>query len=231
MSIFVLKIFAVITMVIDHIRYVIPVLDHSITMIIGRISFPLFAFILTEGIIHTKSKKEYLKRLVVFAVLSQIPYMMFRYILGNYLLLNIIFTLAIGLMLIMLIDYYEDKRLKVIVVIFGFLFAEIVPIDYGMYGIALILVMYYLKKTKIKYGFEIGYILVNLLYYIKNYIYMKDLKTILTYFIGSMCFLIFYKLYNGKLGKKVRFLYWFYPVHLVVIYFIYLFMNDVALIR
>lgn len=231
MSIFVLKIFAVITMVIDHIRYVIPVLDNSITMIIGRISFPLFAFILTEGIIHTKSKKEYLKRLVVFAVLSQIPYMMFRYILGNYLLLNIIFTLAIGLMLIMLIDYYEDKRLKVIVVIFGFLFVEIVPIDYGMYGIALILVMYYLKKTKIKYGFEIGYILVNLLYYIKNYIYMKDLKTILTYFIGSMCFLIFYKLYNGKLGKKVRFLYWFYPVHLVVIYFIYLFMNDVALIR
>ncbi len=231
MSIFVLKIFAVITMVIDHIRYVIPVLDNSITMIIGRISFPLFAFILTEGIIHTKSKKEYLKRLVVFAVLSQIPYMMFRYILGNYLLLNIIFTLAIGLMLIMLIDYYEDKRLKVIVVIFGFLFVEIVPIDYGMYGIALILVMYYLKKTKIKYGFEIGYILVNLLYYIKNYIYMKDLKTILTYFIGSMCFLIFYKLYNGKLGKKVRFIYWFYPVHLVVIYFIYLFMNDVALIR
>ena len=61
MSIFVLKIFAVITMVIDHIRYVIPALDNSITMIIGRISFPLFAFILTEGIIHTKSKIEYLK--------------------------------------------------------------------------------------------------------------------------------------------------------------------------
>ena len=87
MSIFVLKIIAMLTMVIDHSRYIVPEFDNDITKIIGRISFVLFAFILSEGIWHTKDRKKYLKRLTLFAIVSQIPFMLFRTIVGRFVLL------------------------------------------------------------------------------------------------------------------------------------------------
>ena len=90
MSIFVLKIIAMLTMVIDHSRYIVPEFDNDITKIIGRISFILFAFILSEGIWHTKDRKKYLKRLTLFAIVSQIPFMLFRTIVGGFVLLNIL---------------------------------------------------------------------------------------------------------------------------------------------
>ena len=89
MSIFVLKIIAMITMVIDHARYLSLSFDNDITRFLGRWSFVLFAFILTEGLWHTKNRARYLKRVVLFAVVSQIPFMLFRTLVGKYVLLNI----------------------------------------------------------------------------------------------------------------------------------------------
>ena len=54
MSIFFIKIVAYITMFLDHIKYVLPDTNCFITEFLGRISYPLFAFLITEGYIHTK---------------------------------------------------------------------------------------------------------------------------------------------------------------------------------
>ena len=97
MSSFVLKIIAVITMFIDHLGYTIFG-KFSYLNYIGRISFPVFAFQISEGYIHTKNLKKYFLRLFLFAVISQIPFMLFHSIISDTFYLNIFFTLLLGLL-------------------------------------------------------------------------------------------------------------------------------------
>lgn len=59
MTIFVLKIIAIISMFLDHVRYAVPVVEDFAAMYLGRIAFPLFAFFISEGYIHTKNVKKY----------------------------------------------------------------------------------------------------------------------------------------------------------------------------
>lgn len=227
MSIFVLKIIAIISMIIDHIRYITPEFDNNITKVIGRISFVLFAYILTEGIWHTKDRQKYLKRMVCFAVVSQIPFMLFRTIVGRFVLLDIMFTFTFAMIPIILIDNCDNKILKVLIGIIFVLLSMIVPIDYGAYGVILILVMYYFRKTIF---FDIGFLSVTYIYYLIVYLKVNQLKMLIPYIIGNVIAYILIKFYNGKLGKKVKFLYWFYPIHMLVIYFIYLFVNNINII-
>ena len=70
---FQLKCIAVITMIIDHTGAVLfP--GELMFRYIGRISFPIFCFLLTEGFFHTKDVRKYMLRLGIFAVVSEIPY-------------------------------------------------------------------------------------------------------------------------------------------------------------
>ena len=228
MSIFVLKIIAMISMVIDHSRYLHPILDNDITKVIGRFSFILFAFILTEGIWHTKDRTKYLKRIVLFAVVSQIPFMIFRSIVGRYIILNILFTFAIGMILIILIDKQKNEYIKLLIAIVGIVFSILVPIDYGVYGIVLIIIMYYTRKTRL---FDLGFFIINMIYYGNKVVETNyDYKQLVPYMIGTYLTYIFLKLYNGKLGKKVKFLYLFYPIHLVILFLIYCIWNNINLI-
>ena len=228
MSIFVLKIIAMISMVIDHSRYLHPILDNDITKVIGRFSFILFAFILTEGIWHTKDRTKYLKRIVLFAVVSQIPFMIFRSIVGRYIILNILFTFAIGMILIILIDKQKNEYIKLLIAIVGIIFSILVPIDYGVYGIVLIIIMYYTRKTRL---FDLGFFIINMIYYGNKVVETNyDYKQLVPYMIGTYLTYIFLKLYNGKLGKKVKFLYLFYPIHLVILFLIYCIWNNINLI-
>ena len=228
MSIFVLKIIAMISMVIDHSRYLHPILDNDITKVIGRFSFILFEFILTEGILHTKDRTKYLKRIVLFAVVSQIPFMIFRSIVVRYIILNILFTFAIGMILIILIDKQKNEYIKLLIAIVGIVFSILVPIDYGVYGIVLIIIMYYTRKTRL---FDLGFFIINMIYYGNKVVETNyDYKQLVPYMIGTYLTYIFLKLYNGKLGKKVKFLYLFYPIHLVILFLIYCIWNNINLI-
>ena len=65
MSSFVLKIIAVVSMLIDHSSYLI-FNEFSFMNYIGRLAFPIFAFLITEGYIHTSNLKKYFFRLLVW---------------------------------------------------------------------------------------------------------------------------------------------------------------------
>ena len=103
MSAFVLKIIAIISMTFDHMSYLIFG-EFSFMNYIGRIAFPIFAYQITEGYIHTHNLKKYFFRLFIFALISQIPFMLFSSLLSDEISLNIFFTLLLGLGAITIYD-------------------------------------------------------------------------------------------------------------------------------
>ena len=243
MTSFVLKIIAMVTMLIDHasIAYFEQI---SWMNLIGRIAFPIFAFQISEGYIHTKNLKKYFLRLFLFALISQIPFMLFlstyidieELIFTELLTLNIFFTLFVGLLAIFLYDKVIHNNIKfntnkkvdyifkqiigfTIAILLGIL-AEVCHFDYGFFGIAIIFMFYLFKNNKL--AMVISYITACILKYgipiISNgfniWYILLGIFTILP--IIFICF------YNGKQGKKVKYLlYIFYPVHLLILYFIF----------
>ena len=145
MSSFVLKIIAVITMLIDHSGYLI-FNGFSFMNYIGRLAFPIFAFLITEGYIHTNNLKKYFSRLIVFAIISQIPYMLLFS--SAELSLNILFTLALGLFSLIIYDKTKNKYLGFIFVILCSVLAHFLHFDYGWFGIAIIFIFYIFKNKK-----------------------------------------------------------------------------------
>ena len=94
--------------------------------VIGRIAFPIFAFQITEGYIHTKNLKQYFLRLGIFALISQIPFMIFLNSIGiNKFTLNIFFTLILGLLCITIYDKSKNKSLGILLVLLLMILSEL----------------------------------------------------------------------------------------------------------
>lgn len=235
MTSFVLKCIAMITMLIDHTS--IAYLGYTTLFnVIGRIAFPIFAFQISEGYIHTKSLKKYFLRLFCFAIISQVPFMLFDSMFTYSFAFNIFGTLFVGLLAIWLYDKIvkcdfeltKNKRFNLIinkafgfisVILFGII-SEVCHFDYGFWGVAIIFLFYFFKNDKI--GMVIFYITACIIKYgidiiIYGYHYLYVLLC-----IGTILPIIFICLYNGKQGKKIKYLlYAFYPVHLLILYFIF----------
>lgn len=221
MSSFVIKIIAIITMFIDHIGYVI-FKEFSYFNYIGRISFPLFAFQLTEGYSHTHNLKKYLCRLILFAFISQIPYTLFRYFFipnSSLFVLNIFFTLFLGLLGIYIFDILQKKGkfytlIGLLIIILISVLSSLIQLDYGWFGIIIIFIFHILKPHKIL--MSIAYFIMVLAKYLPNLLYYNFHYTYILIFLGTFFPIIFMVCYNGKKGKNVKYLlYLFYPLHLL----------------
>ena len=220
LSNFDLKLIAIITMTIDHIGVVFGTPFYNFLRAVGRISFPIFAFLLTEGYVHTKSFSKYFLRLLVLALISEIIYDYVFF--GSFICLganNIFFTLALGLLTLFLLyksiclikKYFKDKvdlfiilpiTYLLIVVIMG-LIGEFLNFSYGMLGILVISFFYLFKDS-----FPLVVISVSLSTLIlgEGMQYFSLFSLILIYF------------YNKKLGKKCKmFFYLYYPLHILVL--------------
>ena len=201
-----LKWIAVITMVIDHIGAVLfP--GELILRIIGRLSFPIFCFLLTEGFCHTHNRKAYMQRLGVFALVSEIPYDLTFH--GRLLELerqNIFFTLLVGVILLHLLESGGQWLLQAAKVLFMMWIAEVFKVDYGYEGILLIGIFYLLREHL--WLKAAGGVLWNFLW-----------ENRLQAFGGFAVLPIL--LYNGERGRKMKyFFYVFYPAHLLALHVI-----------
>ncbi len=225
MSAFVLKIIACITMFIDHIGYVIfdgP----SYFNYIGRLAFPIFAFQISEGYVHTRNVKKYIGRLLIFALISQIPFMLFYSIISSSFALNVIFTLILGLLCIIIYDKFNIFFGIIATIILG-LCSEFLHCDYGFYGVTIVFLFYVFRNNKamLSSSFSIATLLNYSYYILNNSMYGLNIAIsyYLPYMICTFLSIVFIILYNKKKGHDTRYmLYLFYPLHMLCIYLFYL---------
>lgn len=193
-------------MFLDHYHYVVG--GSEILNVIGRIAFPIFAFTLNEGYVHTRSLKKYLLRLFIFAVSIQMPSILFGY---DY-PMNIFFTLFLGLLSIYIFNLKKmNVILKIILIGFILFFSRKFKLDYGIYGILVIINFNIFRNNKFK-------ILMNFLVLnIYNVIFPKvfDLPDTQLF---SLISLVFIFMYNGEKGRSMKyFFYLFYPIHFFIL--------------
>ena len=211
-----LKLIAIITMLIDHTGAVLVPSNTMLYLImrcIGRISFPIFVFLLVEGFHHTKDIKKYLMRMGAFALISEIPFdLAFYGKLLDFKHQNIFFTLTLGLFCMYLMREVEKKLYKniilmnlmnaLITLVIGFV-AYILKTDYDYRGIILIVAFYLFRESKLLRGLSLLFVSGYLLGYI---------NVIATTAIIPIAF------YNGQKGKSIKYLFYiFYPAHLLIL--------------
>lgn len=200
-----LKVIAIVTMLIDHIGHLL-LPELIILRMIGRVSFPIFAYLIATGYHRTRDYKKYALRLTGFALISQLPYAYFTTSSTiNFTAPNIFFTLLFGLLLLPLF-HHEKFQIRLLAAPLALL-ADVLHLSYGFYGVMTIVmfsVFAYDKRFQ-----AIGFILLNGLYLMNA--------------PGSVQPLAFFALpiiwYTPQLGLKVpKYIgYGFYPIHLIVL--------------
>ena len=211
-----LKWIALVTMTIDHIGYLL-LPDLVILRIIGRITMPIFAWMIAEGCRYTRNRKKYLGLILAIAALCQIVY----FISDRSLFMCILVTFSMSIGLIFLFD--QTKRSQ----------NDSFPVALLFYMAAILVICLLFPKLLHAYGFDVDYgiggvFLPFLIYMGKN----KNEKlllcavglTFIALDIGGVQWwaylsLILLWLYNGKRGRYSMkyFFYIYYPLHLVVI--------------
>ncbi len=238
MSSFVIKIIAIITMFCDH--FSDSIIGHlSILNVIGRIAFPLFAFQLVIGYCHTHDVKKYGLRLFVFALISQVPFSILMYIMNSSLwMLNVFFTLLLGLIALYIYDSNLNKFLKWLLIISVIAIAELINVDYHAWGVILILFIrlfcpkfndnnfHNVKKNIKDCIFIFGMLILCIIRYIPYFNILPQnwlVSEILFTFIPTIIMLF----YNGKKGPSLKyFFYIFYPAHLLILDFVTLLFKN-----
>jgi hypothetical protein len=211
-----LKWIAIITMTVDHVGAVlypeVPVLRF-----VGRLAFPLFAYLLVLGMESTRNVRNYFLRLFIFALISQVPFFLaVGY--GPFEYLNIFFTLSFGLVFI---HFFRKGSLVAFVPVVA---SFVLPVDYGIYGIAMIGCMYILKEST-KFGVA-SLVLLNVLFLIPfnvQFLSVAAIPLILLHKDGLL------QIKRGSSEKFVMplwrkyFFYVYYPLHLALLYIIKLY--------
>ena len=231
MTSFALHIMAMIFMLCDHLWGTIVQGNDWLTCI-GRLTFPIYAFMIVEGYFHTKNLKKYVTRLFIFALISEIP---FNLAMGSRLFYpihqNVLFTFLISIGLIHWNEKTKDKQIwKKILVAFttifiAFIVGIITFVDFYHAGILMVLVFYFFRGRK--WWCYLGQLIC--MWYI-NCDMLGGLQYEMnifnqTYFISRQGFallaLIPIWLYKGKQGyysKTLQFIYYaFYPIHLLIL--------------
>lgn len=247
MSALTLRIIACLAMLIDHIGYINGNIYYRI---IGRIAFPIFVYLITNGFRHTSSRLRYALRLALFALISQVPFSLFCYGSVDFHHGNVMFTLLLGLLCIWSLDLLRKKTyLRLIALlptlfICGIYYFGIISSDYGIRGILLTVVFYLFDETSIPkrilmtagallsvffdYALSLG--IAVLKWALGNTLVLPSMAQWQFLQIYSLGALIFIFMYNGTKGKypKGRItskllqygFYAFYPVHQIILWLI-----------
>ena len=237
-----LKIIAITTMVIDHLRFIMPVYQVEFVAV-GRVAFILFSCLLaynSQRIFESDNKKSinnYFKNFLILAIISEIPYriLMKDQALGT---MNIMFTLFLGYVAITSLSIKGKWYFKYPIFLFVMLFALEInnKLEYGFLGVMLIVIYYCYfnsRKLMIKYCLIplifLFAIVCNAQYYIPVIeLYGFSSVWVNTMLIGCLlgaglsifCFSNKCDLSKIRVLKVGKWAWWFYPIHMLLIGFV-----------
>ena len=170
---------------------------------VGRLAFPIFCFLLVEGFVHTKSRIRYARNLLLFALISEIPWNLGFGRNLHYAKQNVYFTLLLGFLGMCLAEYFKESRILQMVCVFALLMVSMkLNADYSYRGYLFIMIMYYLRNERV------GQALVG-----SCWLYYE--------WVAGFAFIPI-NMYNGKRGfiksGILKYLgYSFYPLHITML--------------
>ena len=234
----VLKLIACATMLLDHIGAVL-VLDcfshaggesrgallelYELLRTVGRLAFPIYCFLLVEGHIHTRDAKRYGLRLLVTAVLSELPYDLALCGGINWQRQSVMVTLLLGFLMLEVMDKCPKLLLKLLAMVPFAILAELLETDYGADGIltiALFALTRGLPHAQVLQFFGLWFI------FSPNHGMMLNWLGGLTLTTQELAVLsiVPIALYDGRKVTTSKAFQWsfylFYPAHLLLLYFV-----------
>lgn len=218
----ILKLIACLAMLIDHMAAFLPgdfmdmketlftIGDKTITLrlimhYIGRMAFPLFAFLITEGFTHTHDRKKYGINLFLFALISEIPWNLAHTGELFYGRQNVFFTLLLGYIGLCALDHYKNDYKKITIALASLLGVSLLlRADYTCFGFGFIILLHLLKDRRMMA--IIGCCMLP------------------SRWIGGLAFIPIL-MYNGERGfakaKWTKYAFYiFYPLHLLILYLV-----------
>lgn len=220
-----LKIIACVTMLLDHIGAVFmpSIVNYNLyyaLRIVGRLAFPIYCFLLAEGVAHTKNPVKYGLRLFVGILLAEIPFDLALFGRFTWDHQSVMVTLFLGFGMALIIQKLDRTKL-VPVIAFAFL-AELFRTDYGAWGVGMIALFVLTRERKDRNMIQM--LMLAAICYLMNSASVPIFGIRLPIELFAVLALIPIFLYTGKksTGSKAvqTMFYLFYPVHLLVLYMI-----------
>ena len=219
MSSFALHIWAMLLMLCDHLQLtLLP--DLPVLRCIGRLAFPLFAFMAVEGYLHTRSLKKYFLRLLMLAVISEVPFdLLVSGSVFDPMHQNVIWTIILGLCCIRAFENISadlKKMLSAVVIIASLAAAIIARVDYSSAGVLTLLAFYAFRGNTVRCRLMQ---LLSLAFI--NLVLLGGIGFAFPYQALAVLSLPIIWLYDGSQGPHNGFIkaanYLFYPAHMLIL--------------
>lgn len=236
----VLHIIAMTLMLMDHLWATLLPAREWLTCA-GRVAFPIFAFMAVEGYFHTRSFKKYILRMLLFAVLSEIPFdLMYGGTWFYPVHQNVLWTFLLGLLGVWLMEQVRKKGktwmyllVCVLVVLAGLVLGTLCMVDYYGGGVLTVFVFYFLHGRKwwcfLGQLAALYWLNVELLGGLMYPVQLFGMEFELCQQGLALLALILIWLYRGRQGyhsKPFQYLcYAFYPVHMLLLVVVLNFIN------
>lgn len=224
-----LRLLAMALMLMDHMWATVVPGNFWLTCL-GRLAFPIFAFQITEGYFHTSNFKRYAGRLLVFALIAEVPFDLMMSGAAFYPFhQNVLFTLLLGLLGVRAMDLARKEQaagrwLKSLGVVMAVsLLGGVLLVDYGMVGVLTVIVFGVLREIPFaKLGQLLAMVLLHAVF-MEGQVFPVGAVEIPLQSLAVLSLPLIW-LYNGEKGRGGRLLqygsYVFYPLHMAVLYLI-----------
>jgi len=237
---FTLKIIALVTMFIDHIAAAFPHIFHPDFRLIGRLSFPIFAFLIAEGFRRTRDPKKFVIRLAIFALISEVPFDwtfprgLEPWHVNPFYNTNIFVTLTLAGIGIYLYKKMQPEWGWVALMpgTAAALIANVLGSDFAAPGVILIMAMYLIPNKKYIIPVMIGFCVLQFGGFysgVLRFVSAYSFYTAMSFYgdqiwhgilmtLATLLAVLFMLSYNGKRGPGWKwFFYAAYPAHLLVL--------------
>ena len=235
-----LKLIACVSMLLDHIGAIIvltafhftaqagkqagSILDlYELLRILGRLAFPIYCFLLSEGVAHTRNPSRYGLRLAIAALVSELPFDLALHNGPSWQNQSVMVTLLLGFLALQCIKKTTRLPLKVLVFFPFALAADLLKTDYGGEGVALIVLFFLTRELPRKHlwqGLGMWFLFSPGHRMVLNWL---GRFTVTTQELAVLS-MIPISLYSGEKQSRSRLAQWgfylFYPVHLALLWMV-----------